>query len=657
MKGIASLGVMSILGSPTMLKVLPKQLLGNVVKKVATHYLQSGKHLAEAMEEAAQDALTAINMGLNPSFWKTVTKSRVSKEFVELFKANYLEPYFAKFPNLDRAEFAKESDVAIKKILKNLEPLIGDLTPQESDVHEFFSEGEIQSAEKRMNESEALLIRKIHELGEIPPRLKELFRFQHLLFQAILYFFRQKMAQSKEVKAIYEDFQQMHLARSVKDAERQRVALQDAVAETNRQLAELTKQISQGAGAPDAATRQKQLAAQSAIYQEQLTLLREDVLKEARSAMQLFEQELVGFEQRLGSQLEAARGEIRQARLEILDGLDELKVGQSQIKDEMRELRMMMESLIHHVQRGAAESESRQIARTMIRTAFPNQTDSHWQHVLRDNAGRLGLQHGQVEQIIAAGKNSPVPISTSSSQIAQLTRPKVPHAILEVMGREQEDPRTFYIYMSNRVCLGRHSTNDLVLYWYPLPDPPDVHNPEWQNWQGTGACHPALNISSQHLELIWVNGGLKLLDKSSKGTFVNGERLPKGHLVDVSEGSTISPAGVVKLSYTILRDEQAQPIGWRLRRVDNYAGREEYLCVDTGAELTLGGSSRDHLAFSGAGMRGQHLRMRRDGSRILFLPSDKGVHLNGASLQDTTPLEHGVRLEVGEQTIWAFPPN
>ncbi len=650
MKGIASLGVMSLLGSPMVLKILPKQLIGNVVKKVATHYLQSGKILKEAMEEAAQDALTAINMGLNPSVWKSITKSRVSKEFVEEFKTQYLEPFFAKYPNLDRAEMATEMDAAVKRILKHLEQVIGDLTPQESDVHAFFSEGEIQSAENRMNESEAILLRKIHELGEIPPRIKELFRFQNLLFQATLYFFRQRMAQSKEVKAIYEEFQQMHLARSVKDAQRERHALQEAVDETNRQLEALTQQLALGTAGGDAQSRQKQLAAQSSIYREQLALLRDDVLKEAQAATQTFERSLVGFEQRLGYQIEAARSDIKQARDQILIGLDELK-------NDMREMKMMFASLLHHLQRGAAESESQKMVDVMIQTTFPKQSESQWQNALRKNAGRLGLQHNQVEQIIAAGKHSPLPMPSSSTPNAPLARPKVPHAILEVMGVEGEDPRTYYIYMSNRVCLGRHSSNDLVLYWYPLPDPPDVHNPEWQNWQGTGACHPALNISSQHLELIWHNGGLKLLDKSSKGTLVNGERIAKGHLVDVAEGAILSPSGVVKLSYTILRDDAGNSIGWRLRRVDNFAGREEYLCVDNGAEVTLGGSSRDHLAFSGGGMRGQHLRMRRDGSRLLFLPSDKGVSVNGSSLQEVMPLEHGVRLEVGQKTIWAFPPN
>jgi hypothetical protein len=544
---------------------------------------------------------------------------------------------------------ATEMDAAVKRILKHLEQVIGDLTPQESDVHAFFSEGEIQSAENRMNESEAILLRKIHELGEIPPRIKELFRFQNLLFQATLYFFRQRMAQSKEVKAIYEEFQQMHLARSVKDAQRERHALQEAVDETNRQLEALTQQLALGTAGGDAQSRQKQLAAQSSIYREQLALLRDDVLKEAQAATQTFERSLVGFEQRLGNQIEAARSDIKEARDQILIGLDDLK-------NDMREMKMMFASLLHHLQRGAAESESQKMVDVMIHTTFPKQSESQWQNALRKNAGRLGLQHNQVEQIIAAGKHSPLPIP-SSTQNAHLARPKVPHAILEVMGVEGEEPRTYYIYMSNRVCLGRHSSNDLVLYWYPLPDPPDVHNPEWQNWQGTGACHPALNISSQHLELIWHNGGLKLLDKSSKGTLVNGERIAKGHLVDVAEGAILSPSGVVKLSYTILRDDAGNSIGWRLRRVDNFAGREEYLCVDNGAEVTLGGSSRDHLAFSGGGMRGQHLRMRRDGSRLLFLPSDKGVSVNGSSLQEVMPLEHGVRLEVGQKTIWAFPPN
>ena len=654
MKGIANLGVMSVLGSPMLIKLLPKQLLGNAIKKIATHYLQSGKHLSEAMQDAALDALAAIDLGLNPGFWKNLTKSRVSKEFVENFRTSYLEPFFAKYPNLDRKEFSTEASKAIKHIIKNIEQLIDDLTPTEQDVHAFFSEGEIQASEERMNEGEALLLRRIRDLGEIPPRFLELLRFEHLLFQAILYFFRQKLANSKEMKAIKDDLDQLKIMRSLQDADRQRDQVQQALEETNRKLDQLMQQIAQGRAPADAQQQRQSLQNTASGYREQASLLSPENLREAASLEVALSRSFAGFSQQVGRQLAQIKDELSEARRDIMAGLrhlDDHLFYQDRKMDEMQE---MLRMILHHMNRGSSEYEARYVTRTIIKNTLQDNSQSQWQGILRKEAARLGVSYAQAEQIIDYGSASPLP-SRAPAEVAK-ERVKVPHAIVEVMGQGDNDPRTFYVYMSPRVLLGRHSSNDLVLYWYPLPDPPDIHNPEWKDWQGSGACHPSLNISSQHLELIWVGTGLRIIDKSSKGTFVGGERIPKGQLFDVPDGATISPANTVNLSYMILRDEDGKPVGWRLRRLNNYPRREEYLYLDNGVSLRLGGSSVDHLAFRGEGVRPAHAKIRREGTRILLEPAGHPIQINQDPIQEATEIRQGSRVMLGQQTLWIFPP-
>ena len=47
-KEISNLGFMSLLGSPMLFKLVPKNAIGNVAKKMADHYLRSGRFLHEA---------------------------------------------------------------------------------------------------------------------------------------------------------------------------------------------------------------------------------------------------------------------------------------------------------------------------------------------------------------------------------------------------------------------------------------------------------------------------------------------------------------------------------------------------------------------------------------------------------------------------------
>ncbi len=642
---IAGIGVMSVLGSPMMIKLLPKAVLGTVVRKVATHYLQSGQHLQEAMREATEEVFTALNMGLKPTVFRKVVSSKASKEFVQQFKEGYLEAFFEENQGLDREAFLKESSKACRKILKELDHLIEPIVPVEEDVHRFFSQGEMNRIDQRMNEGELRLIKKLNELDEVKPPFLALMRFEHLLFQGIHYFFRQKIAERPAVKAIFDELSQLKAMRSVEEAKQQRTLMQSQLIELQKSVGELTAQLKNASGDNAENLRRKQNASleDEQALKERLALLQDDMLEQTQAQWNQFNRNFQGFEKKLGAQIELARDDIRQARDQIIYEIAKIDVHLEQQDRALDEIRSLLYSL---VRRGSSENDYIMTASSMVHRTFHGKSSNEWKPLVREAASGAGLSSREVEQIVS-----------SASQGPSVQRQKVPHAVFEVMGQDDSEARSFTVYFADKVSVGRHSRNDLVLYWYPLPDPPDQHNIEWRNWRGSGECHPTLNISGTHLEFEWFGGTLHLRDRSSKGTFVNREPVRKGKLVSLREGALISAANVVTLSYSLLEDENDKPIGWRLRRMNNAQGREEYMFIESGAEISLGASSMDAIAFSAPGLKPTHLRIRREGEKLILMPGKHACQLNGEPLEAEQAIESGSRIEIGDQVIWCFPPS
>lgn len=644
-KQIADLGLMSVLGSPMLMKMVPKSMVGVVIKKVSAHYLRSGHHLQEAMRLSAEQALTAIDFGLQPKLFGKLFRSKACKEFVQELTAHYFEPFFEAHPQIDRDTFCKEGSLACRAILKQLDDLIDPILPRDEDVHRFFSEGEVQLIGHRTSQGEALLVERLEEVEAVTPAFLSLLRFDRMFFQALHYFFRQRLTEDPAVKAMLDDLKQLDVTKSFQEANEQRHTLEKHLKSTRQQLKELTELVS-GDHGEIIQQQRKQLMSEQEQILSQLQSIRELFGEDVNALEKTFSEHFNGFEQRMGDHLWGVRHELREAHNQVMESLSQIDDHLSEQDQVLDEIKTM---LVHLVKRGSSSQEYVSAASSMLRTSFGKSAPANWQGGFQKAAVQAGLTGQEVNAIVHNA------MQTSSAQLLA-EHEKAPCASFEVLEKEGAEPRTFHVFFSDRVCAGRHSRNDLVTYWYPLPEPPEPTNPEWRNWQGSGECHPSLNISGVHLELIWRESYLALCDRSSKGTFVSGESIPRGREVELQEGAVISLAGVLSLSYSLLRDADDQPIGWRLRRLNNTPGREEYLFLASGSEFSLGASSLDAIAFSAPGVRPEHLRIRRDGTVLSLVPSEFPVKINGDVLSENTPVLGGVRLLIGQQIVWCFPP-
>lgn len=644
-KQIADLGLMSVLGSPMLLKVAPKAI-GPVVKKISAHYLRSGHHLQEAMQSASEQAFTAIDFGLQPKLFGKLFRSKASKEYVDEMRVNYLEPFFEAHPQIDREAFCKEGSKACRAILKQLSDLLDPTIPKDEDVHRFFSEGEVQLVGHRTSQGEALLLERLEEVDVVTPAFLTLMRYDRLLFQSIQYFFRRQIADTPAVKAMLDDLKQLDATRSFQEAREQRDTLEKQLSGTRRQLKDLTDLIAGDHGEMIRQQREQLMAEQDQLL-SQLTKVREVFGEEANAFEKAFEENFGQFEEKIGGQLAEVQGELREAHSQIMEGLSQIDDHLSQQDQVLSEIQTMLSQL---VKKGSSSQEYVSAASSMLQTSFGKSNVSSWKQDFQKAASQAGLSGGEVDAIVQQVAS---PQTSSAQMLAE--HEKAPHATFEVI-EQSAHPRTFYVFFAERVTMGRHSRNDLVAYWYPLPDPPDPSNPEWRNWQGSNECHPSLNISGVHIELFWRGDHLAVTDRSSKGTWVSGEQLPKGHEVRLEEGAVLSLAEVITLSYSLLRDAGGRPIGYRLRRLNNAPGREEYLFLASGASLSLGSSSGDGIAFSAQGVRANHMRIRRDGSVLTLEEGDYPTEVNGEPLTDSTPVTSGSRLMIGKQVVWCFPP-
>lgn len=671
-KGLANLGLSSALGMPFLVKVIPKGMIGKVFEKIKHHYLDSGQYLREAMQEACEQTFSTLHFALEPGVWGKMTESKASKEFAEQFKAQYLEPYLASNPKLSakRDAFCKEAAAICKRLHKDASALIADLHPKDEDVHEFFADGSLQHAEKRMNEGETELMTRIYhhlkpqEGDELFPHIIGLFRYQHTLFESIHYFFRLKIADNPKVKAIFDEMQELKILRQGQDAERQRKEIQDSIDQNNALLQTLAAEVARLGSSAALQDQRQALTSRQGELHEQFALIRHDVLQEAERNWLSFQRQFQGIEQRLGSQLQAAREDLWRLSADLKKGFQVLDEHLSRQDAELREMKKMLSELLQMHgslrSRGADPGEIQAVTRQMAFTTYHGTPQGAWKDQIRREATQAGFQQAQVNELLGtlqgldATKPLPPVTQLPQSQPHSL-RKKVPHVFLEAFDSQGKPQRAFYIYFAPTVALGRHSSSDLVLYFYPLPDPPDVTNAEWKNWKGSGKCHPSLEISGHHADLTWADSQLWITDRSSKGTFVSRERLPKGQKIPLSEGAVIAPADVVSLSYSLLRSAGGQPIGWRLRRLNNYAGREEYLFLHDRAEITLGSDRSDGLLLQGKGVQAQHLRFRRQGDQLLLLPTSATTHAQGQPLLQPRLVTEGIRLTLGEQYLWAFP--
>ncbi|TNE48981.1 MAG: FHA domain-containing protein [Deltaproteobacteria bacterium] len=254
--------------------------------------------------------------------------------------------------------------------------------------------------------------------------------------------------------------------------------------------------------------------------------------------------------------------------------------------------------------------------------------------------------------------SSPVPFHPTSSAKAALVWVDSSGVVL----------RTHYLFLSPEVYVGRKSSCDLMLHWLPLPHPVSADNPEWLNWNQTRQKHPCLHISGHHFTLGWEedsdNSLLPLLciDESSRGTWVNGERLKKGKPTPLCHGDRIGVAEVLELRVRFLRNEESKVIGWKLLREDNAAGLEEYSCVAPFARMWVGTLPQAHVYCQTSNQEPLLFQIWHDGAS-LFCKVEEGDSWRGAGASEFLGTRQAYRCkspqrwELGEHSLWIIPPG
>ena len=600
-KEISNLGFMSLLGSPMLFKLVPKNAIGNVAKKMADHYLRSGRFLHEAMQDATEETFVALRLGLRPTLVARMAASRYRKEFVAQFQVNYLTPFLEARPELDEEEFRKNSAALCKTILKNLDSLVEDLAPSEEDAHKIFSELSQTRSDQALRSSQAQIFEKLRGLEGMSDSFMGMLAFKHLLVQAIHYFFKQRIAREPEVKAMVDELNQLQLKQDMQTSlQQQNVMFQN--------------------------------------MQELLELVRNgQVPGDAANAWGSYNQGLQGFEQNMSRSL-------RELHLELRSEADKTR------REIAREVREEHERTRREMRQGMAQILNE--LQALRREGSLQQEDWHSQQKVqrvRNLMTHAGIPQSEIRQLTKAPPRIPGGAAAPA--------PKAPHAVFEMVGQQAQEARRFIVYFAEELKAGRNSQSDLVTYWYPLPDPPGKDNPQWLNWQHSGQCHPSLNLSGHHLDLLWNGQGLSVRDRSSKGTWLGNQRLPQHQAVPLKDGDVLNLAGVLRLSYTRLENEDGLTTGWRLRRLNNAPGQEEYLFLTDGGNFSMGASRDDALAVSAKGLRPRNLYLKRRGRQLFVEAGRDNVLMNGVPLETETVLQSGTRLKVGETVFWCFPPE
>lgn len=591
---IAELGYMAVTGGPAILKWVPKQAAGKVVLAVAKHYLQSGDYLQDAMVRATSQALDAIAIGLRPQWWRRTLLSRVGREFVADFQSSFLDPFMQENSVPTRDGFCREGSQACRHILRHLEELIEPMIPTEDAVHQFWSEANSADIEGRKQLAEERMISRIQRLPGVSTSVLSFFQYNHLLLHTIQYFFRQRVAKRPEVAALLQEL-------------RSQTSL-DNQASLQRELRQLQASLL-GPFADN-------LGASFKDMQEKIGELQQTVLSK--------EQESLRNQQAMVARLEHLDRHIQQFSHQQVD-----------LNQQMSEL-------------SASLSSWKQ------REATPG-----WFGPFVNQTNQLEVTKSFESPLLHQSLS--LPLEDEGSEAIRPFHPATSNkAILLWMDRSGAPLRTHYLFLSPDIEVGRNSSSDLMLHWLPLPDPISADNPDWLHWQQPGQRHPCLSISGRHFTLQWEDEAdgesIVCTDLSSRGTWVNGERLTKEKGLSLQHGDQIGVGGVLELRFHHLQNDRRQRIGWKLTRENNASGLEEYCCIKPFESLWVGTLPQAHIYCQTSEQEPLLFRLWHDETSLYWESEHAPV---GWNLQHNEPqrCRQPQRWDMGDHVLWLFPPG
>ncbi len=236
----------SLLDSPAVVELASpdKEKAFDIIKE---HFTFSPHEITHAYQNSYRYALTVVCLGLtmpeNRPFADTNSEI-ISREFSEQLEQNYLQPFVAQqqVPNLD--EFRQQAIETLKLLTKNTEKLFEIKEISEQDLAAFINYREPLAITD-------IALEQMQRLAPVHDTLAAFLRYQELLGNAILFFFRERLSKDEQQrlqktqtalqqKGFCLEMQQLHSA--IETAQQK---LNHAIAEQSANLVELAQQLQQ----------------------------------------------------------------------------------------------------------------------------------------------------------------------------------------------------------------------------------------------------------------------------------------------------------------------------------------------------------------------------------------------------------------------------
>ncbi|EDN72778.1 hypothetical protein BGS_1183 [Beggiatoa sp. SS] len=287
-------GLQTALDSPV-IDILAKNLgADNLVSILREHFTFTAFEIAQTYQTSYGYALAAISAGLakddqKNQFIQILRHSKLSREFFEQIKTDYLQPF--------TAQHRLDKDTLGEDLLKQIKPL-SDLPPIFQAPDRPFTEIELAALvhEQGTLAITDLVLAQLQKQAPLDDTLAAFFQYHELLGNAILFFFREIIRKDQRAKITLETLQTAGLWADVRDIKTAQATLTTSL---QQQLEAQKAAVKQAVDAADfgAATEIMQ-----SLPRLQKTL--DDIpqhLQAAQTAFQNSQQQLIDFSHRFNT--------------------------------------------------------------------------------------------------------------------------------------------------------------------------------------------------------------------------------------------------------------------------------------------------------------------------------------------------------------------
>ena len=196
----------SLLDSPAIVE-LTARLLEKAVPIIKSHFTFSADEITRAYQESCRYSFVAISIGLDApdSLIKKVRHPKITREFAKQIEENYYKP-FCEQTGVQSFSFVKP----LKKWAKNTEKLFEIKEITEDDLSALIGHRETLAISD-------LILAQMEQIEPVDDTLAAFLRFNGLLGDSVLFFFREQFRKDARVQATQTALQQERLCIDVRN--------------------------------------------------------------------------------------------------------------------------------------------------------------------------------------------------------------------------------------------------------------------------------------------------------------------------------------------------------------------------------------------------------------------------------------------------------